>query len=202
MSSIKYKPYTLIGSRVTPQDILDLMTKVVTKLCSLGYTGRSGGADGADSCLEAGCKIYIECIPTKLDSNLNVICSWSKCMEVYLPWRGFNGRGNGAGYYIVPNIDKSIIVKATSIAESVHPAWDKCTRGARGLHIRNIMQVLGKDLIQPTKFVICYAKPKGNHPIYVQGGTATAVKLAHDNGAEIFNLYYEEVQQRFIKFLS
>jgi hypothetical protein len=41
------KYYAGIGSRETPKDILDLISKIAIKLESLGYTLRSGGADGA-----------------------------------------------------------------------------------------------------------------------------------------------------------
>lgn len=45
--------YGGIGSRKTPPDILDIMTKLANKL-SLGYVLRSGGATGADSAFERG----------------------------------------------------------------------------------------------------------------------------------------------------
>ena len=46
--------YAGIGSRTTPDDILDVMTLVAEKLATLGYILRSGGAQGADSAFEKG----------------------------------------------------------------------------------------------------------------------------------------------------
>lgn len=48
------KIYTGIGSRETPPDILELMTKIARFMFKQGFTLRSGGADGADSAFEAG----------------------------------------------------------------------------------------------------------------------------------------------------
>lgn len=64
------KYYAGIGSRETPKNAAELMTKVATFLSSIGYTLRSGGADGADSAFELG----------------------STDSEIYLPWNNFNGK--------------------------------------------------------------------------------------------------------------
>jgi len=47
--------YTGVGSRKTPQFVLELMFRVAEKMASLGHVLRSGGAAGADSAFEAGC---------------------------------------------------------------------------------------------------------------------------------------------------
>ena len=62
--------YAGVGSRATPEPVLDLMRRCATRLELLGYTLRSGGANGADTAFEEGC------------------CR----KELYLPWPGFNGR--------------------------------------------------------------------------------------------------------------
>ena len=48
--------YAGIGSRRTPENIQAIMTKLATKLESLGWVLRSGGAIGADSAFELGLK--------------------------------------------------------------------------------------------------------------------------------------------------
>ena len=63
------KFYTGIGSRATPDDICELMTKVAAKLSRDHWTLRSGGADGADLAFEKG----------------------AANKEIFLPWKGFNG---------------------------------------------------------------------------------------------------------------
>jgi len=67
ISKVKY--YAGIGSRSTPKEILDMMTKIAEGL-SRNYILRSGGADGADSAFEKGAG----------DKKIS-----------YIPWPGFNG---------------------------------------------------------------------------------------------------------------
>lgn len=173
----------MIGSRETPEDVLRLMEDIAEKLVSQHWTGRSGGADGADTSLEVGCE--------------RKLCG---SMEIYLPWEGFNGRSSeNRGYINTPKM--SNYKQAAKIAEETHPAWDKCSRGARALHTRNVYQLLGKDLATPSRFVICWAKPTGVGD-NVKGGTGTAVKLGIVNGAEIINLYHEHNIKRMTKFLE
>lgn len=174
--------YTLIGSRETPEEILKLMTEASRKLALSGWTGRSGGAYGADKCLEHGCTDTPE------------------MMEVFLPWDSFNGcYSRNIGYIDTPKLPAYPL--AQELAEELHPNWSACSRGARGLHARNCMQILGKDMKTPSKFVLCYGVPtddKGN----VKGGTGQAGRLAIRVGVEILNLYHEDVQQRVKTWLE
>lgn len=48
--------YAGIGSREVPDDILSVMTRIASRLEELGYTLRSGGANGSDSAFERGVK--------------------------------------------------------------------------------------------------------------------------------------------------
>lgn len=54
------KYYTGVGSRKTPQNILQLMTLIATKMASLNYILRSGGAQGADKAFEEGAGVMKE----------------------------------------------------------------------------------------------------------------------------------------------
>lgn len=180
--------YTMIGSRNTPEDIMNLMVKFATKACEFNYIGRSGGADGSDSCLEEGVYKYL--------SSCEESCP-EHYMEIYLPWKDFNGRDSlCGGYYTLPWMDNHR--EATKIASEVHPAWDRCKQGARNLHSRNIYQLQGQDLNTPSRFVICWAEPKykDRRTEECKGGTGTAVKLGIDNGVEIINLYWEDSRKR------
>lgn len=190
----KYKPYTMIGSRSTPDHIKELMVRIATKLCEKGYTGRSGGADGADAALEEGYIIHQM-------NNQTTPCSY--LMEIYLPWMGFNGRDERNPPYYIPS-NFSNYQAAVELAEEIHPAWDRCSRGGKSLHSRNCYQLLGKDLDTPSKFVICYAEPKNNNPDChdVKGGTGTAVRLGLKHGVTILNLYHQDVIDRMNKFLE
>ena len=46
--------YTGIGSRETPVEIAAKMTELAVRLDALGYTLRSGGAQGADTFFDGG----------------------------------------------------------------------------------------------------------------------------------------------------
>jgi hypothetical protein len=125
--------YTGIGSRKTPPEICELMTKIASLLEEFGYTLRSGGADGADSAFEAGVR-----------SELN--------KEIYLPWKKFNG---STSKHTKPSPE------AFLMASTIHPVWDKLSYGAKALHARNIHQVLGADLNTPSELLICWTDGGG-----------------------------------------
>lgn len=123
--------YAGIGSRDTPLDFLELMTKVGQYLAGLGFVLRSGGANGADSYFEKGCDLA------------------SGPKEIYLPWNGFNGNKS----LLYPPSQTCI-----DIAKKYHPAWEKLSQGAQKLQARNANQILGLDLKTPSSFVICWTK--------------------------------------------
>ena len=79
--------------------------------------------------------------------------------------------------------NKDLISETERIASEVHPAWDRCNEWARGMHSRNCHQILGYDLQSPVDAVICWT-PNGN----IQGGTATAIRIALKYNIPVFNL--------------
>ena len=143
--------YAGIGSRKTPQSILTQMTGIAAQLQTLGYTLHSGGADGADSAFEAGVS--------------------NNAKKIFLPWRGFNG--NNSSLFTIPQI-------AFTIAEKFHPAWHKCSQGAKKLHARNCQQILGPECATPVDFVICWHNGTG--------GTTQACRIAAALQIPIINL--------------
>lgn len=94
--------------------------------------------------------------------------------EIYLPWRGFNDSGS----YLF-----KINEKAYVLAKQVVPHWSNLSGSHKHLHARNAHQVLGYDLETPSKFVICWT-PGGR----IEGGTATAIRIAGLYGIPVFNL--------------
>ena len=169
--SPSHKYYTGIGSRETPQHVLELMSKIAYKLARLGWHGRSGSAGGADLAFEQG---FMQAVQDGVNKG---------GFTGYLPWGGFNGMNNDQ-YHSVRGNCKS----AASIAEKVHPAWDRCSRGARALHTRNVYQVLGNDLSTPSNLCLFYAQPIGKSG-QVKGGTNTAVKICIEKRTRCDNLY-------------
>lgn len=161
--------YAGIGSRKTPDGVCIVFEQLGNVLAGMGFVLRSGHADGADIAFEDGC-----------DSRRG-----SK--EIWLPWRWFNGSDSP---YIVKE------GKAFTIAESIHPAWDRCTDSAKKLHARNSHQILGIELNEPVQFVCCYTE-RGSG----KGGTGQAIRLARMFKVPVFDAgaytsletYYQDV---------
>jgi len=110
--------------------------------------------------------------------------------QIFIPWKGFN------------NIDSEFIGAASEayeLAEKLHPAWNRCSQGAKKLHARNIHQILGPTLSpdEYSSFVVCWT-PNGN----LVGGTATAIKLANNNNIEVINLGHKSHLDRVLKYIN
>ena len=122
--------YTGIGSRKTPNEILELMEEIGKKLGVLNYILRSGAAGGADSAFEKGCDFVYG------------------YKEIFLPWPYFNGHSSSLCY---PSPESYEYVK------KYHPYYKRISKGAWKLHARNAHQVLGRDLNTPSRIVICFS---------------------------------------------
>ncbi|QHZ59856.1 DprA-like DNA recombination-mediator protein [Alteromonas phage vB_AmeM_PT11-V22] len=171
--------YTGIGSRQTPAHILGRMTKYAGFLSEIDWVLRSGGAEGADRAFERGVLLGKSC-------------------DIYIPWKGFAKHSDNP---IISSVFDTW-EEAQSIASEIHPAWDKCSRGTKALHARNVYQVLGSDLKTPSKLIIFYAKETQSG---VSGGTRTAVELARKNGIPCINMYlegYEDVLRQTWKEIN
>ena len=155
--------YSGIGSRETPPAIQQTMRTVAAELGARGWLLRSGHAEGADMAFELGAKDLPK--------------------EIYLPWQGFNGGRAGIDGAIDP-ASLSSYKRAVAYAQHFHPAWEKCSQGARALHTRNVYQILGQDLNTPVKCVICWTKDGKS-----SGGTGQALRLAEYLEIPVFNLH-------------
>jgi len=125
--------YAGIGSRQTPEEVLELFNNIAVYLAIQGFILRSGGANGADSAFEMGC-----------DNKQGE-------KEIYIPWKNFN---NSPSEFVVNNPD------AEALARKYHPYFDRLKPGAKKLMARNSCQVLGSNLDTPSDFVICWT-PEG-----------------------------------------
>jgi hypothetical protein len=160
--------YTGVGSRQTPDHVLELMSSIATDLRYLGYTLRSGAADGADVAFGAGAQDQA---------------------HIYLPWSGFGHVEPGA---LCITQGQNIPIEQLQILAKVHPRWASLTDGPRKLHARNVRQVLGTRLDEPSDFLICWT-PNGQEI----GGTATAIRIAQLYGVPTFNLGMPSVFEAF-----
>lgn len=150
--------YAGIGSRNTPILSQYLFEEIGSILAGKGFTLRSGHAFGADFAFETGC------------NRVN------GAKEIFIPWKGFNQ----ANEILVT--DPMIVHSAIEIAASIHPAWDRLSRAAKLLHIRNIFQVAGEKIDDPVDFVLCWTKDSAD-----VGGTRTAIVFARRLKIPVFN---------------
>jgi hypothetical protein len=120
------KYYAGIGSRRTPEPMLEIMTKIAKVCQERGYILRSGGAAGADTAFEAGA---------------------NSRKEIFLPWKGFNKHTSNLF---------NLTEEGYTLAEQFHPAWKRCSDKDKKFHVRNCYQVLGYHLNDPVYFVMCW----------------------------------------------
>ncbi len=167
--------YTGIGARKTPWGVQLVMTRAAIKFNELGWTLRSGAADGADTAFEKGAG----------DNK-----------EIYLPWPGFNKREEGYS---------EVGADALAIAESVHPAWAYLRSPVRRLHGRNAYQILGPELNSPSAGLICWTEDGAYSEEMCSkstGGTGTGIKIASRHDIPILNLRHVEHYQILAAWLD
>lgn len=169
--------YAGIGSRETPEHICELMTNIARELSDMGLILRSGHADKADLAFEYGA---------------------NGKAEIYLPWRSFNSDAPLKGTAIVGAYN----IQSEDLAMKYHPAWQKCSDGAKRLHNRNVYQILGPGLGHHlvetiSKFVVCWTKDGK-----ASGGTGQALRIAEAYNIPIFNLYNENDLPRLGEYLQ
>lgn len=157
--------YAGIGSRSTPFEVMRTISRLAGYLASRDWILRSGGADGADAAFEAG-------VPTPYKTRGGNVPKTMK--QIFLPWESFNG--NASNRFKVSK-------EALEIASHHHPNWAACDRAARLLHGRNVLQVLGPRLDNPSKCVICWT-PGGKGG----GGTGQAIRIAIAHSIPVFDL--------------
>lgn len=152
--------YAGIGSRSTPNNILEMMVILGRNMAERGHLLRSGAADGADQAFEYGCDLA------------------NGAKEIYLPWLGFNKRNmSQRGVCGWPTKE------AYDLAAEFHPNWAACKAGAMALHARNCHQVLGWHLDKPADLVICWTPDASGN-----GGTGQAIRLATALKIPVFDL--------------
>ena len=155
--------YAGIGSRQTPQAVLETMERIGRAMARHGWTLRSGAADGADTAFEAGAE------------------NERGPREIWLPWPGFKGRAaDGAATRVGINSQAN-----RDLARQAHPAWHVLREAVQKLMVRNVHQVLGPEpgSSPPSDVVICWT-PDGAG----EGGTGMAIPLAERHGVPVVDL--------------
>lgn len=153
--------YTGIGSRQTPQDIGQFMKTLAGHLSELGYTLRSGGADGADSYFESG----------------------ALRKEIYLPWSGFNGH-RSCLYHVC-----SEAMGIASHHHSAWPRLSQPVRKLMGRNVYQILGsnlIHPSEFVvcwTPDGCESWYTRSAKT------GGTGLVISIASSLGIPVFNLY-------------
>ena len=151
--------YAGIGSRGTPAEVLADMTKMAAWLARTGWHLASGGAAGADSAFASGAP--------------------AGQRTLFLPWPGYNGcRGPDCRV-----LSPSQLSACMDIAAGLHPAWHRCSSGARKMHARNAAILLSASLDRPVHAVVAWTA--GGR---VEGGTGMGIRIARARGIPVLNL--------------
>ena len=168
----------LIGSRQLEQkqeyfEDIKLCYNVCMRLAQLGITFTSGLCEiGMDGIAQ---KAYSKAVDLGLAKESQ--------FEVYVADQYNIRRSTLPRRHLATVRNKDLISETERIASEVHPTWDRCNEWARGMHSRNCHQILGYDLQSPVDAVICWT-PDGK----IQGGTATAIRIAMKYDIPVFNL--------------
>ena len=173
--------YAGIGSRAVPEDVYDQFYELAGKLYTMGFSLRSGGADGCDTAFEAGTP---HCEDT----------------QIFLPKARFNCRNSKF---------QTASESAKQIAEEHHPAWNRIKSNfAKNLLSRNTHQLLGPDVLDPenyTKFVVCWT-PDGaenaKSTSRASGGTGQAIRVATTYNIPVFNFKNERAMEQLMHHIN
>lgn len=168
--------YSGVGSRETPIEICNLMTKIAFKLEQEGYILRSGHAEKADQAFEKGVKN-----------------SKNKCIYTI------------ENFDFSPENYEMCKSEILNVLDS-NLNFDNYGKNAQILILRDVNQVLGsvKTEFVKSKFLICWTKHTNYYakPPNACGGTRFAVRIALKHDIPVFNLLIKEDRERIEKFLS
>lgn len=170
----EYLPYSGIGSRKAPQEHLALFEELGYILALRGYTLRSGGAKGSDHAFHQG---YLKAKRVHQEA---------RC-EIFLPDYHYRGLFDNPRHGIFNARKISTWEAAGRLALSARGGSHGLNEYGIALHVRNAYQVLGMNLMSPSKFLICSA-PVVKRRKAVRGGTNTAVQLALAHHVPVWNL--------------
>lgn len=165
--------YAGIGSRKTPDSILNIMRHLASYLYVQGWTLRSGGAFGADHAFEQGVD-DMNLARSQLGETIE-----DSQKQIYLPWRNFNhsvSELHPGKWPFTPTEE--------AIAKKFHPAWHRLSSSAKLMMLRNVRQLVGLNVTDGfSGFVVCWT-PGGA----VIGGTGQTLRMAQALNIPVINL--------------
>lgn len=218
--------YAGIGSRETPMEVLELMTKASAWLGARGYTLQSGGAIGADMAFEG--KAYPKTLTAGSYDVVNkkgkVVLKAGQVVKIgskeytdaYYAFTDKSTKGSIVGSdwsekVNVPNTKSfsSFDVinnkfgnanKVKAIANELHPSSDGMNQWVEALMARNTYQIFGSNLDTPVDFVLFYAKE--GESLRPEGGTGQAVEMARLKGIPTVNMADENWRAKLQEVLN
>ena len=161
--------YAGIGSRQTPQYILNIMGITAELLAKRGYECATGAADGADQAFAEGA------------------LRAGGVVHLHLPWQGYNkgwvsSLWGKVALHVLPSYDSEAMMSVYRY----HPNPERLSQGAKKLHARNYR------IVEGSAFVICWTKDG-----ITTGGTGQAIRIAEDFGIKVYNLGNREILTAF-----
>lgn len=162
---------TVIGSRRTPQAALDQAVSIMRKWIQDDYIFRSGNARGMD-----------QLVSTMIEEPYR---------EIYLPYEGFGPNGKLLIDSWIPCEDWDTYKEAERIVHDLHPLHHGLKKYQMPYLIRDVYEVLGYSLREPSETVLCWT-PDGaetqDQCSRMTGGTGMAIRVAYEYGIEVINL--------------
>lgn len=160
--------YTGIGSRKTSEDDCARITSLAMSLSFMGWTLRSGGADGADAAFELG----------------------ANEKEIYLPWKRFNRNTSPLFEVTDEAIERSL--EFHPAAGRLTPAVRKIM--GRNLYqvLGKDLQTPSRFVVCWTPFPTEHAFDSSK----AIGGTGQALRIAKHYGIPIYNMREPDAIQR------
>lgn len=164
-AGIGARPWSSDKPTGTPKAVEAKMATIAKALAAEGWGLRSGGAAGADDAFETGARQH-----------------GRAGLQIFMPQERFNGRvANGKEYLLAE--DPALKARTETITRKLHPTGDRLSGFALRAMSRNVYQVMGPDLENLSKAVVCYT-----HKGEVVGGTGQALRLAELHGVPVINL--------------
>lgn len=167
------QPYSVAGSRAAPEDQCLAVKAFVENFHGVCRTGGAQGIDQAAMASGRQCEVYGLQVHEHA-ASLHPLCSM---------------------YNIQARVDLGTVYDLLrQVIGDSH--YNNCSVTARMLHARNVLLLMGPDLIEPSRFLLAMPRPDG------KGGTGVTIQLAHAFNIPVFTPNNEAEVERFNDFLE
>lgn len=185
MSGSGARVYAGIGARATPPAVLAYLEEVAEGLARAGWTLRSGASPGADTAFERGA------------------LRGGGAVELYLPRRGFGAPRPRVEDRAARVTLAEPTTDAWRLAPTFHPDWEGVPADYRPSLARDLHQVLGPNLDDPVRWVVCWT-PDGavRRTSARTGGTGQAIRVAVAHGIPVLNLRWPSHRARVLALVA